>query len=158
LRLGVVYNPFLDELFYALAGKGAFLNGRSIKVSGVDSLAQALMSTGFPYSIGKSPELPLALFTTIVPKVQGIRRDGAATLDLCYVASGRVDGFWEVELQPWDMAAGITIIREAGGRITDFEGHVTDSYTPFIVATNGRIHDDLLKLIGEGLHAKELRP
>jgi myo-inositol-1(or 4)-monophosphatase len=156
LRLGVVYNPFLDELFHAQAGEGAFLNGKKIAVSDVDNLGHALMSTGFPYSIRKSPELPLALFTAIVPSLQGIRRDGAATLDLCYVAAGRLDGFWEIELKPWDMAAGILIIRESGGQVTDYRGESIDLHSPFIVATNGKIHHDLLRLIEEGIRAKEL--
>lgn len=146
-ELGVVYNPIMDELFYARKGKGAFLNKKRISVSSVKELGRALLSTGFPYSIREHPELPLELFNLIVPMIQGIRRDGAASLDLCYVASGRVDGFWEVGLKPWDIAAGITIVNEAGGIVTDFDGGNHFHSSEYICATNGKIHYELLKLI-----------
>ncbi len=143
-NIAVVYNPFLKELFHAEQGKGAFLNGKRIYVSKVASLKDALLSTGFPYRLSEKPELPLELFCAIVPRAQGIRRDGAASLDLCYVASGRVDGFWEFGLKPWDTAAGALLIREAEGVITDEQGSAYTSGAPFLVASNGKLHDELL--------------
>lgn len=142
--VAVVYNPFLKELFHAEQGKGAFLNGNRIYVSNVASLKDALLATGFPYRLCEKPELPLELFCAIVPRAQGIRRDGAASLDLCYVAAGRVDGFWEFGLKPWDIAAGLLLIREAGGHVTDEQGNTYSSGMTLLVASNGKIHDELL--------------
>jgi myo-inositol-1(or 4)-monophosphatase len=147
IQAGVVYNPFREELFIASRGEGAFLNDTRITVSREEKLGDSLLSTGFPYSVRESPALPLTIFSQVVPAIQGIRRDGAAAVDLCYVACGRVDGFWEVELKPWDTAAGVLLIREAGGMVTDFEGNTVEVTSPRFIATNGKIHDELRSLI-----------
>jgi myo-inositol-1(or 4)-monophosphatase len=155
--VAVVYNPFLKELFHAELGKGAYLNGNRIYVSNVDSLKDALLATGFPYRICEKPELPLEVFCAIVPKAQGIRRAGAAALDLCYVASGRVDGFWELGLKPWDTAAGALLIREAGGEITDGAGSPYSSGDAFLLASNGKLHEELLSFTSKTATAEKIR-
>ncbi|MBX5490301.1 MAG: inositol monophosphatase [Chloroflexi bacterium] len=143
LRVGVVYDPLHDELFAAEAGAGAYLNARRLRVSATATLQRSLLISGFPYGRGDMPRA-LHLWTTLMPLTQGLRRDGAAALDLCYVAAGRCDGFWERHLQPWDMAAGALIVQEAGGQVSDFRGGPLDLYRGEVVATNGRIHDELV--------------
>jgi len=155
--VAVVYNPFLKELFHAELGKGAFLNGNRIYVSNVASLNDALLSTGFPYRTCEEPRLPLELFCEIVPRTQGIRRDGAASLDLCYVASGRVDGFWELALKPWDTAAGVLLIREAGGIVTDEQGNEYSSGMTLLAGSNGKIHGELISLLSRHITDERLR-
>ena len=145
--LGVVYNPFMDEFFEARKGEGVFLNKDLISVSQTKDLRESLVATGFPYSVYKDPNRIVKLLEKMIVHVQGVRRPGAASIDLCYVASGRLDGFWEEGLQPWDTAAGSLIVREAGGIVTDYAG---DTYSPFqksIVAANSAIHQKMLELI-----------
>ena len=122
LRLGAVYDPLRDEMYLAQRGRGAWLNGGPIHVTAVDNLDQSLLVTGFPYDIRTHPENNLDLFNRFMLLSQGVRRLGSAALDLCYVAAGRLDGFWEVRLKPWDVAAGGLIVEQAGGAVTDIHG------------------------------------
>ncbi|MHB8841646.1 MAG: inositol monophosphatase family protein [Candidatus Aquicultor sp.] len=147
--VGVVYEPNLDELFTAEKGKGAFLNGAPIRVSETRDLDKSLLATGFPYNFRTDPDRIIKLFTAFSLKAQGIRRAGAATIDLVSLACGRFDGFWEFGLKPWDMAAGGLIAIEAGARITGMEGQSYDIRVPEIVASNGFIHDQMLAVINE---------
>jgi len=151
LLVGAVYDPTRDELFTAETGRGALLNGESIAVSNTAQLEAALTVTGFAYDIRDTPNNNLDHFARFALKAQGVRRTGSAALDLCYVAAGRFDGFWEVKLSPWDMAAGAVIVREAGGRITDLRGNAHSIYQPELVASNGRIHHEMLEVIGGNL-------
>lgn len=151
LMIGVVYDPTRDELFTAESGHGAFLGGRSISVSRTARLDEALTVTGFSYDIRDTPDNNLDHFARFALKAQGVRRTGSAALDLCYVAAGRFDGFWEVKLSPWDMAAGAVIVRESGGRVTDLHGNAHSIYQPELIASNGRIHDEMLEVIRENL-------
>ena len=153
LVLGVVYDPVRDELFSAEAGRGALMNGQMITVSETAQLEAALMVTGFAYDIRDTPNNNLDHFARFALKAQGVRRTGSAALDLCYVSAGRFDGFWEVKLSPWDMAGGVVILREAGGRVTDFHGRAHSIYQPELVASNGLIHDEMLDVIREGFRA-----
>lgn len=148
--LGVVLDPSRDELFTAVEGRGAQLNGQTIHVSDTVSLDSSLLVTGFAYDIRESPRNNLDHFVKFSLKAQGIRRTGSAALDLCYVAAGRFDGFWEVKLNPWDMAAGSVIVREAGGRLTSFCGDDLSIYGQELVASNGHIHHAMLKVLNEG--------
>ncbi len=145
--VGVVYDPTRDELFAARIGGGATLNGRPIRVSSTDILDRALLVTGFAYDIRETERNNLDHFVRFALKAQGIRRTGSAALDLCYAAAGRFDGFWEVKLNPWDMAAGSVILREAGGRITDFRGGGHSIYGQELVASNGHIHEAMLHVL-----------
>ncbi|TKB74120.1 MAG: inositol monophosphatase [Nitrospira sp.] len=147
--LGVVYDPTRDELFTAQIGHGAHLNGVPIAVSKTNLLDHALLVTGFAYDIRDSPNNNLNHFARFALNVQGLRRTGTAALDLCYVAAGRFDGFWEVALNPWDMAAGVVILLEAGGRVTDFMGNTHSIYGKELVASNGLIHQAMLNLLQE---------
>ncbi|MEW6543901.1 MAG: inositol monophosphatase family protein [Nitrospirota bacterium] len=147
--LGAVLDPTRDELFVGEAGRGAFLNGKPLRVSATPTVNAALLVTGFAYDIRESPENNLDHFSRFALRAQGVRRTGAAALDLCYVAAGRFDGFWELKLQPWDTAAGLVILREAGGRATDFKGEPYSIYEPSIVATNGLIHEAMLKILAK---------
>lgn len=149
LQVGMVYDPLRKESFFAVKGGGASLNGEKIQVSKAHRLGVSMVATGFPYDQAYSPENNVAEFSRVVTRVQGMRRAGAAALDLAYVACGRLDGFWELKLKPWDQAAGILLVEEAGGRISDRTGSATDLYTLNIVATNGIIHEELLAAIGE---------
>jgi myo-inositol-1(or 4)-monophosphatase len=144
---GLVFNPYYNELYEAQRGKGAFLNGNPIMVSGVRDLRESLLATGFPYSIYKDPRRVMDLFERMVVKAQGIRRPGSAALDLCYVASGRMDGFWEEGLQPWDTAAGSLIVEEAGGRVGDYTGAAYSPFQKSIVASNPHIFEKMLDII-----------
>ena len=146
--LGVVYDPLREELFAAEQGKGATLNGKSIRVSGCIRIEDALLSTGFPFKQIQSADAYLSSFSALLRRSRGIRRCGSAALDLCYVAAGRADGFWEWGLSPWDTSAGAVIVSEAGGSITDFQGK--GSYMRGdVVATNGPIHKEMVGIIGE---------
>jgi len=149
VELGIVYDPLRDEMFHALRGKGAFLNNNPIKPSQISSLNNALIATGFPYDIREDPVNNIAIHDHVIMKAQAIRRDGAAALDLCYVAAGRLDGFWELKLSPWDIAAGGLIIEEAGGSITDFSGKFYSVYDKEVLATNSHIHEELRREIAE---------
>ena len=144
--LGVVYDPLLDECYHAVAGGGAFRNGRPIAVSKEDAFDRALLATGFAYD-KRENEDNLAEFRAALKTAREVRRDGSASLDLCYVACGRLEGYWEHKLKPWDVAAGGLIVREAGGRVTDRAGGDDWRSGRQIVATNGRIHGALLALL-----------
>jgi myo-inositol-1(or 4)-monophosphatase len=144
LTYGVIYDPLRDELFEARAGAGARLNGAPIRVSATERLEAALVATGFPYDIRERLPETMGRLGRILGAVQGLRRAGSAALDMCYVASGRFDGFYEENLKPWDTAAGLLMIAEAGGRITTFEGLAYDIYSPNILASNGALHENLL--------------
>ncbi len=145
--LGVVFDPSRQELFVAERGGGAFLNEQSIQVSQATTLNSALLVTGFGYDIRDTPDNNLDHFCHFSLKAQGVRRTGAAALDLCYVASARFDGFWELSLQPWDTAAGAVILEEAGGRVTDIQGGTFSIYGQGIVASNGLVHDEMLLVL-----------
>ena len=144
---GVVYDPMREELFTAERGGGAALNNRPIRVSKIDDLTQGILSTGFPYDIKTSKLTNLDHWANFAMNAQALRRDGAAALDLCYVACGRYDGFWELNLSPWDTAAGALIVSEAGGRVTDFGGGAFSNYEPEIVASNGLIHGRMVEVL-----------
>lgn len=144
LFFGVVYNPMTDELFTARENQGAFLNGKKVEVSGTDKLDNAILATGFPYNVKEDPFYCIERFAKILHLGIPIRRMGVASLDLCYVAAGRFDGFWEVGLQPWDCAAGKIIIEEAKGKITDWKMGKYDILIDMpIMASNGHIHKEI---------------
>ena len=147
LVLGAIYDSLLDELFTARHGEGAFLNGERITVSTTERLNEALLCTGFPYDLRESSVNNLDHFNNFVMEAQAIRRDGSAALDLCYVAAGRFDGFWELKLNAWDVAAGTLIVEEAGGVVTDFNGGPLDIYGQETLATNGRIHEEMVRVL-----------
>lgn len=148
LVAGTVYDPLRGELFQAASGRGAFLNGLPIHVSATNRMERSMVATGFPYDRATDPDNNLAEFCRVMTRVQGVRRGGSAATDLAYVACGRLDGFWELKLKPWDMGAGMLLVSEAGGRVTDGAGNPTDVYTYCVVATNGLIHDRLVEAIG----------
>lgn len=150
LVAGVVFNPVQQELFTALRGEGAFLNGRRIRVSQRAPLSGALLGTGFPYDCATDPANNFANFIAFQKAARGIRRAGAAALDLAYVAAGRLDGFWELKLKPWDVAAGVLLVAEAGGRVSTFDGSPYDVFTDRIVASNGLIHDEMTAMLAAG--------
>ena len=151
LLAGAVYDPLLEECFTAAAGAGARLNGEPIRVSTVDRLRRALLATGFAYDVHTSPENNLDFFRAFVYAAQAIRRDGSAALDLCYLACGRFDGFWELRLKPWDTAAGILILREAGGVATRLDGAGYDIEQPDILASNGILHGAMSDVVARVL-------
>ena len=145
-EIGAIYDPTRKELFVAERGGGAFLNGRPIHVSEAATLVESMLVTGFPYDVhGRIPEI-VGLFGDFVGKARAVRRLGSAALDICYVAAGRMDGFWEQDLKPWDIAAGAVILEEAGGKVTDFSGGPFASRRPQLLATNGRIHGQMLEI------------
>jgi len=148
LVAGVIYDPVRDEMFSAEKSKGAFLNGEIIRVSDNAPLNQAIVATGFAYNIQEGEKRNnLNNFERFVKKAQAVRRPGSAAIDMAYVACGRLDGFWELFLCPWDMAAGVVIIREAGGSVTTFDGGTYDLYGTEILASNGRIHEDMISVL-----------
>lgn len=151
ITLGLVYNPITEELFWARQGEGAYFNGNPLKVSTTNVLKQALLVTGFPYDVATNPNNNLNHWAAFIMRAQALRRDGSAGLNLSYVAAGRFDGFWELKLSPWDMAAGVLIVREAGGTVTSLSGDEFNLYGGGIVASNGRIHQEMLGVIREGL-------
>ena len=144
---GVVFNPISGEVFKGVLGGGAHLNGSSLEVSGTQHLNRSLLGTGFPYNIRRTADTNLYHFHRFALRVQGIRRCGSAALDLCQVAAGRLDGFWEMSLKPWDIAAGALILREAGGVTTDFSGRPLGMSGSQVLATNGLIHDEMLHVL-----------
>jgi myo-inositol-1(or 4)-monophosphatase len=144
LALGVVYNPMLDELFFAEKGQGAFLNEERLSVSRVERLEGSLLATGFPYNIRTSEDNNINYFNKMIMVSQAVRRAGSAALDLAYLAAGRFDGFWELQLKPWDVAAGILLIEEAGGQVTDFSSRPYRLDGDKVAASNGRIHQEFL--------------
>lgn len=145
--LGMVYNPHMNELFFAEKGIGATFNEQPIKVSSETDVMKSVLVTGFPYTYIQQNNGPIEVFSRFVKEGVPVRRLGAAALDLCWVAAGRLDGFYEHKLQPWDSAAGFLIAEEAGGKVTNFEGIRYSVYEQKIVATNGLIHDQLLAVI-----------
>jgi len=149
LVAGVVYDPNLDEMFTVEKGGGAYLNGKRLKVSGSSTLLDSLLVTGFPYNITDNPENAVEHFVHFLMAARGVRRLGSAAMDLCYVAAGRFDGFWEVSLNPWDMAAGALLIQEAGGKITDMRGNPLNIYQKTVLASNGIIHDAMLAILSK---------
>ena len=149
MRLGVIYNPVLEELFHTERGKGAFLNGNRISVSREDDLDRSFLCTGFPYDVREYADFYLLYFRQLMVKSFAIRRPGSAALDLCYLAAGRFDGFWELKLHAWDVAAGSLLVTEAGGRVTDFQGRPFNIYSEEMLASNGLIHEEMLQAIQE---------
>ena len=146
---GAVYDPVREEMFSAARGAGAYRNGERLKVSNVDRLSQALLITGFPYNFRERVDTVIRQFGRFLVASQAVRRGGSAALDLCYVASGRLDGFWELYLQPWDTAAGHVILEEAGGRVTDFKGGPFSIYNKETLASNGLLHDEMRAVLVE---------
>lgn len=142
-----VFDPLLGESFTASAGSGAYLNGEPIRVSSVGELRRSLLATGFAYDVKTSADNNFKYFREFVFAGQAIRRDGSAALDLCYLACGRFDGFWELKLKPWDTAAGLLIVREAGGKATRLDGATYDIGQPDILASNGLIHEQMIAAI-----------
>lgn len=147
IAVGVVYDPIADELFTAERGHGARLNGQRLRVSEETRLIDALLCTGFPYSIRERRTRQIDTFTAFLGQARAVRRLGSAALDLCYVAAGRFDGFWEEQLHAWDMAAGALIVAEAGGRVTGYDDEPLDLFGHRIIATNGGVHSVVLDVI-----------
>lgn len=143
--VGVVYNPITEELFWATKGGGAFLHGKPCKVSSIDQLPKALLATGFAYDRRETDDNNYREFCHLTQVSQGVRRAGCASLDLAYVAAGRIDGYWERGLKPWDIAAGILLVEEAGGKISSYEGGQLDISSGRILASNGRLHTQLME-------------
>lgn len=147
VEAGAVYCPILGEFFTARRGRGAFLNGRTIRVSRQLRLERSLLATGFPYDVHTSRNDNLKYFRRFIKRAQAVRRPGSAAMDLAYVACGRFDGFWEMKLKPWDMAAASLMVEEAGGRVTDFAGKRFSIYRPECLASNRRLHGKMIKII-----------
>jgi myo-inositol-1(or 4)-monophosphatase len=145
--VGAIYDPTRKELFTAERGHGAWLNGVPLRVSSAGALIDSLLCTGFPYTVQRDPSALVGLFSDFLTVSRAVRRLGSAAIDLCYVAAGRLDGFWEQKLNPWDMAAGALIVEEAGGRVTTLDGAPFQSRAGSVVASNGRIHDEMLATI-----------
>lgn len=145
---GVVFDPLHKEMFKAVRGRGAYLNGEKIRVSSTGDIAIALLATGFPYNKAETEENNFKEFNIFVPRIQGIRRIGSAALDLSYTACGRFDGYWEPGLHPWDTAAGSLIVEEAGGRVTKYNGDAFDPEYPEILASNSVLHSIMLDMLG----------
>ena len=150
MEMGVVYNPFMNELFFAQRGYGATLNTTTIHVSQTKNLINSCLVTGFPYTYLDMPNGPLEVFSKFIRNGIPVRRLGSAAIDLCWVAAGRFDGFFEHKLNAWDSAAGFLIVEEAGGRVTDMNGNYYNPYQPGLVASNGIIHDQLMEVIKGG--------
>lgn len=150
MLFGAVYNPFINELFFAQKGFGATLNDKKISVTNKADLKTSCLATGFPYTYLDAVNGPLDVFPKLIRKGIPVRRLGSAAIDLCWVACGRFDGFYEHKLQAWDSAAGFLIVEEAGGKVTDFKGDHYSPYQPHICATNGKIHDQLLQVVNGG--------
>ena len=145
--LGVTFDPLRDELFVAEAGRGAWCNGQPLRVAETPTLSEALVSTGFPYNFASEPANNAREFVRVHERVQGVRRAGAAALDLAYVAMGRLDAHWELRLQPWDAAAGALLVREAGGRVSDWSGAHWTTHSASLVAANPAIQQELVQLL-----------
>ncbi len=149
IQMGVIYEPNLGEMFEAVRGNGAFLNGEKIQVSQASSLNESLLSTGFAYNIRETEHTNLDHFGDFLMRSRAVRRDGVAAVDLAYVACGRYDGFWELNLWPWDVAAGSLLVEEAGGKMSLFNGAPSDIYAKQIVASNATIHDEMIGVLRE---------
>ncbi len=148
--MGAVYNPFINEEYVAERGQGSFLNGKQIFVSEQDDLLKSCMVTGFPYTYLDEPNGPLEVFEKFIRKGIPVRRLGSAAIDLCWVAAGRFDGFYEHKLAAWDSAAGFIIVEEAGGKVTNLKGDPYNPYAPGLIATNAKIHDELVRVVNGG--------
>lgn len=144
--IGVTFDPTRDELFSAERGRGASLNNKPIRVSATEELSEALIVTGFPYDFKDRPDFARHLNRFLVES-RGVRRDGSAAIDMAYVACGRFDGFWEEGLNPWDMAAGVLLIEEAGGYVTGYDGSKFSIYSPPILASNGLVHNRMSRVL-----------
>jgi myo-inositol-1(or 4)-monophosphatase len=147
VEVAVVYDPIGEELFTAERGQGARLNGQPIRVSEREALIDGLLCTGFPYTVRDGRARQVEVFSSFLGQARAVRRLGSAALDLCYVAAGRFDGFWEEQLHPWDIAAGALIVQEAGGWVTSFSDEPVDLFRGQIVASNGRLHGPMLSVI-----------
>jgi myo-inositol-1(or 4)-monophosphatase len=147
--VGAIYDPTRAELFTAERGAGTFLNGQRLQVTTTAALIDALLVTGFPYDVHKQTDDLVAMFAAFLGRARAVRRLGSAALDLCYVAAGRFDGFWEQHLWPWDVAAGALIVTEAGGAVTGMDGSPFDPAAAHLLATNGRVHDAMLAVIAD---------
>src|SRR5690606_36027733 len=145
--VGAVFDPNRQELFTAERGVGAWLNGEPLSVTTTRSLIESLLVTGFPYTVQQAPQRFLDVFGAFLTRARAVRRLGSAAIDLCYVAAGRMDGFWEESLQPWDTLAGALIVEEAGGRVTGIDGAPWAAGNGHILASNGRIHDEMLQIM-----------
>jgi myo-inositol-1(or 4)-monophosphatase len=150
--LAVCYDPLRDEIFWAERGQGAWCNGQRMRVSGTVRLQDALVATGFAYKRATLVDNNLAEFCAIMPRVQGVRRGGAAVLDLAHLADGRLDAYWEMHLNPWDWAAGYLLIQEAGGNMTDMHGEPWLLESNHTAASNGVLHDELLEILCRSRH------
>jgi len=146
-EVGAIFDPTRQELFTAERGQGAFLNGQPLRVSGTTSLLDSLLVTGFPYDMHRQGPDLVGLFAEFLGTARAVRRLGSAALDLCYVAAGRFEGFWEQHLKPWDVAAGALIVTEAGGRVTGMDGSEFSSAAGHLIASNGGVHDEMLRVI-----------
>jgi len=146
-KVAAIYHPILDELYCASLGGGAWLNDNRLRVTHTDTLIDALVATGFPYDIDQTLPQVISQLERVLPAVRDVRRAGAAALDLAYVACGRLDGFYEINLQPWDTAAGWLLVTEAGGRLSDFNGAPYSPFVPQTLATNGHLHSALQNLL-----------
>lgn len=147
---GVIYDPMRGEMFSAISGKGSVMNGHRIQISATGDLDKSLLATGFPYDIRESEVNNIDHFVNFATRAQAIRRCGSAALDLCYVACGRFDGFWELKLSPWDVAAGVLIVEESGGRVSDFQGETASIYGNDLLASNGLIHEQMIQILKLG--------
>lgn len=154
MLMGAVYNPFMNEFYFAEKGAGATLNDKKISVSGNENIDSAFLVTGFPYQWEEMKNDPMDIFSYFVKKGLPVRRMGSAAIDLCWVACGRFDGFWEHNLNAWDAAAGYLIVEEAGGEVTDFKGETYSPYQKRLIATNGKIHRDILKVVNGSFENK----
>jgi myo-inositol-1(or 4)-monophosphatase len=152
--LGVIYDPTRDELYTAEKGRGAFLNGRRLQVSDTDKLGESLLVTGFPYDVRSNPDHVVQHFAAFLMEARALRRLGSAAIDCCYVAAGRFDGFWESSLNPWDMAAGVLMVLEAGGKFFFNDTATTEIYTRAMVVSNGKIHDQIIDVLGRSLNVE----
>ncbi len=146
---GVVYDPTRNQMFSAEKGKGSYLNGKKLSVSRTKEIKKSLLVTGFPYNVEENPDKCFERFIMMTKNSRAVRRLGSAALDFAYVAAGIFDGFWEVKLNPWDIAAGLLLVKEAGGKVTNFKGEEGDIFNPQILATNGHIHSKMIELLAE---------
>ncbi len=156
-EVGVIYDPLLDELYRASRGGGAWLGTRRLQVSQEKRLDHALVATGFAYDVHKSVDDNFANFGRLLKAARAVRRDGSAALDLCYVAAGRLDGYWEFKLHSWDVAAGILMVDEAGGRTSDLAGGKAPRSGSEIISTNGLLHEEVLAILGETGHRTQAK-
>ncbi len=147
IAAGIIYDPMRDEIFSAVEGDGAHLNGSRIMVSRIDDLDKSLLATGFPYDLRKSRMNNIDHFINFIKQAQAVRRCGSAALDICYVACGRFDGFWEIKLKPWDVAAASLILSEAGGRASDFHGNPLNIFGIETLGSNGLIHKQMVEVL-----------